>query len=187
MTHSRSSIRKNDYLHAHSLLTFSLPLISCFQLSQLTVGISLFQLNLSYFTMTSMRESSCCCQSLKLFLPRLLSVVISVKSMWPSSTPFTSSPHHIQGSFHCADQKSCSTSNQLLKEIVFERCVLNQSNHIICMISMCVYLMKESIDIIRKKHTNMMNTHKHGGNQGLFAMQSLGSLLISTLCHEKVF
>ncbi len=105
---SECSIRTTDYLHAQSLFTFSLslshslslplslPLFSLFQLNTMTVGVSLFQLNLSYHATTSMSQSSRCCQSLKLFLSLLLSVVISVKLMQPSSTPFTSSPHHSQ-------------------------------------------------------------------------------------------
>ncbi len=89
---SRNSVRKTDLYAHHYFYILSLSLSFPFSIHQLTMGVSLFQLNLFCFATTSVAQSSCCCQSLKL----LLSVVISVKSMQPSSTPFTSSPHHIQ-------------------------------------------------------------------------------------------
>lgn len=75
---------------------------------RLTEGISPFQLNLLYLAKISISQSSCCCQSWKLFLSLLLSAVISIKWMQPSCTPSTSSPHHIQPSGPSAE--SCFTS-----------------------------------------------------------------------------
>ncbi len=98
---SISSVRKTDYLHAQSIyylpsLSLSLSVPASNSISWLS---SRFLLNQSDFATTSVSQSSCCCQSLKLVpFSAAVSCHFSVRSMWPSSAPITSRLHHKQSS-----------------------------------------------------------------------------------------